>query len=91
MDQTALQEWQRLHVRVVCGETLSSKEQADYQAGLRELEQSESIGTVTIDRIKEMRQKIRKLDAERLRLEAEVGRLWAGLDEQTRRQLTEEE
>jgi hypothetical protein len=91
MDQTALQEWQRLHHRAVCGETLSNEEQALYLAGLRELEQSERIGTITVDRIREMRQKIRKLDSERLRLEDEVRRLEAGLDEQTRQQLAQVE
>ena len=91
MDQTALQHWQRLHLRVVCGETLSSEEQALYQAGLQELEQSERIGTFTVDRIREMLQKIRKLDTERLRLEDEVRRLEAGLDEQTRQQLAQVE
>ena len=91
MDQSDLQRWQRLHLRVVCGETLLSEDQAFYQAGIRELEQSERIGAVSIDRIREMRQKIRKLDAERLRLEDEVRRLEAGLDEQTRQQLAQVE
>ena len=91
MDQSALQRWQRLHLRVVCGEALMGEELALYQAGLREMEQSERIGEVTIDRIREMRQKIRKLDAERLRLEDEVRRLEANLDEQTRQQLAQVE
>jgi hypothetical protein len=91
MDQSDLQRWQRLHLRVVCGEPLLEEEQAFYQTGLRELEQSESIGAVTIDRIREMRQKIRKLNAERLRLEDEVRRLEANLDDQTRQQLAQVE
>lgn len=87
MDKETLQKWQRLHTRHVSGETLSPQEQALYQSGLRELEQSETIGSATIDRIRELRQKLRKLDAERLRLEEEARRLEAALDERTRQQL----
>jgi len=96
MDSTALQQWQRLHLRVVCGETLSREEQDLYRAGLRELEQSEDLGTNTIARIKEMRQKIRVFDtqlaaltAERECLDEEIRRLEAALDEHTRQQLAE--
>jgi hypothetical protein len=94
MDEDTLKRWQRLHLRTASGDTLSAEEQTFYEAGRRELDQSEDIGAGTIARIAQMKQKLTLMEAERtalteerLRLEKEIARLEAALDDRTRRQL----
>ncbi len=68
MDQETRKRWRGLHLRVACGETLSGDEEAFYQAGLKELEQGEPIGAASMVRLKELRQTIAALEAERAEL-----------------------
>ena len=68
MDAEALKRWRGLHLRVACGETLSSEEEQSYRAGLRELEQGDPIGTASAARLQQLRQTVATLESERAEL-----------------------
>lgn len=94
MEDTTLKRWQQLHLRTASGETLSAEEQAFYEAGREELEQSEDIGASIIGRIVQLKNTLAVMQAkraaltgERVRLEQEIACLESALDERTRRQL----
>src|SRR5713226_3410168 len=80
MDEATLKQWQRLHHRVAHGETLSGEEQAFYEAGHRELDQSENIGAATIARIAAMKKTLGERRTELAALSAELLNLEAALD-----------
>ena len=90
MDEQAYQHWQELHRRVVTGETLSTIEQATYEAGCRELDDEERLDG-NLERLRELRAKIAEAEAEQQRLrereaelDARIAALEARLDKRTR-------
>jgi chromosome segregation ATPase len=93
VDSQAYQHWQSLHQRVSLGECLSAAEQAEYEAGCRELDAEESLDG-NLARLRELRAAIAKAEAEQqgLRereseLDARIAALEARLDERTRQLL----
>ncbi len=68
MDAEALKRWRGLHLRIACGETLSSAEEQSYRAGLRELKQGDPMGTASAARLQQLRQDVATLESERAEL-----------------------
>jgi hypothetical protein len=68
MDVEALKRWRGLHLRVACGETLSSEEEQSYRVGLRELEQEDPIGIASAARLQQLRQAVAALESDRAKL-----------------------
>lgn len=96
MDQQSYQQWWQLHLRVARGESLTSNEQASYDARRSELEREERLRDTTEAR--ESREQLTTLEAEHLELEAqrqqldkEIAELESRLTEQTRHYLGVEE
>ena len=73
MDAETLKRWRSLHLRVACGDTLSTDDEQFYRSGLREREQGDPIGAASVARLRELRQSVAVLEAERVDL-SERGR-----------------
>jgi chromosome segregation ATPase len=93
MDEQAYQYWQRLHQRVVMGETLSAAEQAVYEAGCEQLDAEERLDG-NLERLRALRAQIVAAEAEQQRLraheaelDARIAALEARLDTRTRQLL----
>jgi cell division protein FtsB len=93
VDSQAYQQWQFLHQRASLGECLNAAEQAEYEAGCRELD-AEEILDGSLARLRELRAAIAKAETEQqgLRereseLDARIAALEARLDERTRQLL----
>ena len=91
MDADALKRWRGLHLRVACGETLSSEEEQSYRAGLRELEQGDPMGAASAARLQQLRQAIVALESDRAeliergrQLDLRIGTLEAALRERAK-------
>jgi SMC interacting uncharacterized protein involved in chromosome segregation len=87
-------EWSVLHLRAARGETLSSEENAAYQAGLQRLHESESFSGEDLALMRQARAEIAALEAEQQELRAQhdalraqIARLEAALDERARQAL----
>jgi len=96
MNEAEYSYWWQLHVRAARGESLSAEEQAVYDAGRGELERSERLQPLWD--AKQSREELRKLEAERTRLEqqrreldAEIAALESNLAPQARELLGVEE
>ena len=70
MNEAAYREWWTLHLRVAKGEILSRGEQANYETGRQTLREEERIETSLIQ-LRQTREEIRNLEAERERLHAQ--------------------
>lgn len=93
MDEATYKQWWPLHRRTAVGEPLSAEEQADYEAGLRQLEAEEHIG-FDMAGLQEAREQIRQTEAERQQLEARrqelearIARLEAAMSERDKQSL----
>ena len=93
MDEQAYQQWQVLHRRFVSGERLSESEQADYEAGCRELDAQETLDG-NLERLRALRNQIAEAETEQQRLriqekelDARIATLEARLDARTRQLL----
>jgi peptidoglycan hydrolase CwlO-like protein len=93
MDEQAYQKWQVLHRRTVSGERLSTKEQAEYEAGCRELDAQERLDG-NLERLRALRAQIAEAETEQQRLrtqekelDARIAELEARLDTRTRQLL----
>jgi hypothetical protein len=74
--------WRALHLRKACGEALSDEERAAYEAGLREIQQTEGFPG-DIEMLRQLRAEIARLKAEHAELqarEAELDRQMAALE-----------
>ena len=96
MDQTVFQRWWDMHVRVAKGVSLNPEEQAFYDSGREELQRDEQLQDVP--RMREDREKLQALEAEREQLESrrrklerEIADLEKRLPEHTRELLGAEE
>ena len=74
MDEQAYQYWQVLHRRVSLGETLSSAEQAAYEAGCQELDAEERLDG-SLERLRELRAHIAAAETAQQRLRAQEAEL----------------
>jgi len=70
VDDTTYKRWWPLHLRIACGESLNSQEQADYESGLKQLHESENLDG-DLDALRQVRATIRRLDEERLELQTQ--------------------
>ncbi len=93
MDETTYRKWHALHLRVARGETLNAQEQAFYDTELRKMHQEEVLNT-DFETLRQMRSRIKELEAENQRLQAqrarmdqEIAALEAQLNEQTKQLL----
>lgn len=93
MDEQAYQKWQVLHRRIVYGETLSTKEQADYEAGCQELDAQEKLDG-NLEQLRTLHAQITaaKIQQQRFRsqgqdLDTRIANLEARLDTRTRKLL----
>jgi hypothetical protein len=68
MDEQAYRAWWPLHLRVAKGERLSAEEQAVYAAGKRRLHEEETLEGSLV-RLRQTREEIKALEAERERLQ----------------------
>jgi hypothetical protein len=96
MDEATHKKWWPLHYRVAKGETLSTEERAEYEAGLQQLyaEEEAQLAPRRIERMREERKRREELEAERARLQAQydalraqIATLEARLSEPTRKLL----
>jgi hypothetical protein len=93
MDEPTYQAWWALHLRVARGETLDAEARADYEAGLKQLHQEESLedGAASLRQARASVQAVEaehtRLRARREQLDAEIAALEAMLDAGTREQL----
>lgn len=90
MDSTSVKRWRELHLRVASGDRLSTEEEREYRAGLRELEQGDPIGGATLAKLQQLRQNAAALEAERAellektrQLDARIATLEAALRQRT--------
>jgi hypothetical protein len=93
MDEPAYRDWWALHLRVARGESLEATERADYEAGLKQLQQEETL-EAGVTSLRQAQAAVRTLEAEHTRLrvqreqiDAEIAALEALLDAGTREQL----
>ena len=93
MDETAYRAWKALHDRWARGETLTTEEQAAYDAGCNELDAEEILPGSLNDlqaihaKAMELDAKIARAQAESAALRAQIAESEAGLSESTRRRL----
>ena len=74
MNDSAYQIWWTLHLRVAKGETLSREERANYETGRQTFREEEKTETSLIQ-LRQTREEIQKLEAERHRLHAQQQQL----------------
>ncbi len=83
MDPDTYQRWWALHLRVARGETLSAEERPFYEAGLKQLQQEETLKDPS-DSIRELRAGIAALQAEHAQLHAQSEKLLGAILEESR-------
>ena len=93
MDAARYQAWWQLHLRAARGERLGPEEQTAYEAGARELDETEPLGG-SLDRLRHARAAVTQAEAEcanlhrqRAALDSEMAALEARLSQRTRQAL----
>jgi hypothetical protein len=93
MDAAQYNAWWQLHLRAARGERLDPEEQATYEGGARQLDQTEAISG-NLDRLRRARAAVAQAEAEcadlrrrRDALDAEMAALEARLSQRTRQAL----
>lgn len=93
MDDKDYETWWQLHVRASRGEQLDDHERADYETGLQQLHNEETLVEDT-DQIRQLRSDVMALDnkcdelqSQRQHLKQRIGELEKSLSNETRRAL----
>jgi hypothetical protein len=93
MDELAYKTWRQLHLRVVCGETLSLAEQSAYEEGERQLDAEEHL-LQDVHELQELKVQIAAMEQEharllehKARLDVEIAKLEANLNPRIRQML----